>query len=146
MSEAADNKDRIAAAVPAFRPYEFATAHTEYTASKGMSRVTMWVSRERGEEFRAAAMKLRTEQRDTQGYVSATNNVPMMKYRDLQALLFRAMAAIESPRDLSKSDVGMLLEDLEAATTNLDCDGRLPERDAAVTNAPATDVGPSMRP
>lgn len=68
MVEATDKDDRLAALVPTFNSSEFATAHVEYTASKGMSRVTMWVSRERGNEFHAAAMKLRDERRDARGY------------------------------------------------------------------------------
>ena len=53
--------DSLVALVPSFHVDEFATVHAEYSASKGMSHVTIWVSRERGEELRKAGMKLREE-------------------------------------------------------------------------------------
>ncbi|MGY3582026.1 hypothetical protein ACVIGB_001051 [Bradyrhizobium sp. USDA 4341] len=68
MAETPENNVDLVALVPGFHVGEFATVHTEYSASKGMSRVTMWVSRERGDELREAGLKLREEirQRETQ--------------------------------------------------------------------------------
>jgi hypothetical protein len=61
MPSDAENDDRLIALVPAFHVNEFATVDAEYSASKGMSKVTMWVSKERGNDLHAAGMKLRKE-------------------------------------------------------------------------------------
>lgn len=66
MPDKPANNDNLVALVPALQVDEFATVHTEYSASKGMSRVTMWVSRERGDELLEAGMKLRDEIRERQ--------------------------------------------------------------------------------